>query len=343
MASADTDNVITPMHSDRDANNKRQLKIFLKPKQEDQKPTATDRYLQPFANQFKQSSSSQQIVAPTTQAAASNSSMLQKSSLNISNQNIMTVLPNLKPSSPNQRNKLKGKFSWRDPSPASVDVNTSKNRDAATMRQEKDTPQVSLKFDLKRRLRDNPEEQHSREKRLPTTREELDSSSPTTKQHTEEESTGIPVNKRPEIKWVGESWPDIYQEIEFTKVIGQGSFAKVYSAIDLQTRQRVAVKVIDKRKVGEINCRKMVDKELEVVSALDHPNIVKFHRLIEDKKRVGLLHADLLRHGDVWPLHAQPVLPCQELEEAFGARGFPPLHPAARCSQVPAQQRRVPP
>lgn len=310
MASADTDNVVTPMHSDRDANNKRQLKTFLKLRQEEQNLSAVqDKYLQPFTSQLKQSSSSQQIAAPSTNVAGNNTSLLQKSSLNTNNQNFMTVLPNLKPSSPNQRNKLKGKFSWRDPSPVSVDVNTSKNQDPAITRQEKDTPQVSLKFDFKRRLRDNTEKQHSRDKRLPTTRDELDTSSPTTKQHTDEESTGIPVNKRPEIKWVGESWPDIYQEIEFTKVIGQGSFAKVYSAIDLQSKQRVAVKVIDKRKVGEINCRKMVDKELEIVSALDHPNIVKFHRLIEDKKRVLSAHEDLLRHGDVRPLHAQPVLP----------------------------------
>ena len=309
MTSADSDNVITPITSDRELNNKRQLKIFLKSRQEDPRQTGTqERHLQPYTSQLKPSQSSQQITAPMAQALAVNSSLLQKSSMNSSNHNIVAMLPNLTPSSPNHLSKPKGKFSWRDPSPMSVDMNPPKNRDATTTRQEKDTPQVNFKFDLKRRLKDT-EDLNSRDKRLPTTREELDSNSPTAKQLTEEESTGIPINKKPEIKWVGESWPDIYQEIEFTKVIGQGSFAKVYSAIDLQSKQRVAVKVIDKRKVGEINCRKMVDKELEIVSALDHPNIVKFHRLIEDKKRVLSAHEDLLRHGDVRPLHAQPVLP----------------------------------
>jgi hypothetical protein len=224
----------------------------------------------------------------------------------------------------------------------SQDANLPKNLEAMSTRQEKEAPQVNSKFDLKRQLRDT-EEHNSRDKRLPSTREELDSSSPTTKHQMEEESTGIPIFKRPEIKWIGESWPDIYQEIEFTKVIGQGSFAKVYSAIDLQTRRRVAVKVIDKRKVSEINCRKMVDKELEIVSALDHPNIVKFHRLIEDKKRVLSAHTDILRYGDVRPLHAQPVLPDEELEEALRTGSIPHFRPAARRHEVPAQQRRLPP
>lgn len=113
-----------------------------------------------------------------------------------------------------------------------------------------------------------------------------------------EEETKTPSNpvlvcSKPEIKWMGDSWPDVFKQIAFEKLIGQGTFAKVYVARDKTlpretANSRVAVKVVDKSKIIELGCRRFLDQELEIISSLDHENICKFIRLIEDKKRVRI-------------------------------------------------------
>jgi hypothetical protein len=93
-----------------------------------------------------------------------------------------------------------------------------------------------------------------------------------------------------EIKWSGSSWTDVYAYLKFEKQLGAGSFAKVYLAHELVGKNKiggeVAVKVMEKQKILEMKCRKMVEKEFSILSKLSHPHICKFHRLLEDKKRV---------------------------------------------------------
>lgn len=219
------------------------------------------------------------------------------------------VFPQVKlnPSSPNL-NKIssESRFHWRDQSPGLINGHQSGEvYELDRLTKDNQSTQKKKPIILKQRQQEKPGKNqqtnsiqtesilplypiHSSNNPNPTfnSRENGDQNSVVLKTINEEESTNIPQHRRLEISWIGDVWPDIYKEIEFIKLIGQGSFAKVYSASDLQSKRKVAVKVVDKRKVTEINCRKMIDKELEIISSIDHPNIVKFHRLIEDKKRV---------------------------------------------------------
>jgi Protein kinase domain len=121
-----------------------------------------------------------------------------------------------------------------------------------------------------------------------------------------EEST-LPSPSRAQrfhIKWSASSWPKIEDEIRVDKLLGQGSFAKVYQGFDLVRKIIVAIKVLDKRKISELGFNKMAEKELEVLQQVKHPHIGNFERMLEDKNRVVIsssagLHTDgTLRWND---------------------------------------------
>lgn len=88
------------------------------------------------------------------------------------------------------------------------------------------------------------------------------------------------------IKWEGTEWPDIESELSFGKCLGQGSFAKVFQGIDKKLKKHVAIKVVDKAKLDDEKRQKLAQKEISILSSIDHKNLCKFYRMLEDHKRV---------------------------------------------------------
>lgn len=74
---------------------------------------------------------------------------------------------------------------------------------------------------------------------------------------------------------------------EVGKLLGQGTFAKVYHARNLVSGDGVAVKVIDKDKI--VNVTGMTDqikREISVMRLLSHPNIVHLHEVMATKSKI---------------------------------------------------------
>lgn len=92
------------------------------------------------------------------------------------------------------------------------------------------------------------------------------------------------------IKWLAGAWPKVDDFIRVDRILGQGSFAKVYQGFDLVSKSIVAIKILDKRKLSEMGFQKMAEKELEIIQSISHPNICKFEKMIEDSKRVKCYH-----------------------------------------------------
>lgn len=76
---------------------------------------------------------------------------------------------------------------------------------------------------------------------------------------------------------------DIYQ---FSKVIGHGSFGKVYKAKMQGTKELRAIKAIPKEKISDTEQFK---NEVETLKTLDHPNVVKLFETFSDSKRVYMV------------------------------------------------------
>ena len=68
-----------------------------------------------------------------------------------------------------------------------------------------------------------------------------------------------------------------------TTRIGKGSQGEVRKAIHYKTKETRAVKIIDKALLGKNNW-KMIQNEIEILSSLDHPNIVKIYEYFETKE-----------------------------------------------------------
>lgn len=91
------------------------------------------------------------------------------------------------------------------------------------------------------------------------------------------------------ISWRDDVVLDVEKELTFTTCVGQGSFAKVYEGIDKRTKQQVAIKVIDKRKVVDAKRRLLIQTEVNLLAGLKHRNISEFYRLVEDHKRIFIV------------------------------------------------------
>ena len=68
---------------------------------------------------------------------------------------------------------------------------------------------------------------------------------------------------------------DYSNHYEFHSVLGEGAFCTVYQAVDKETGEQIAVKVI-KRKTLHKEGVELLKQEANLLQSMDHKNIVKF-------------------------------------------------------------------
>ena len=92
----------------------------------------------------------------------------------------------------------------------------------------------------------------------------------------------------------------IHNHYKFIKVLGFGQFGTVREATKLDSsgqKKSYAIKSISKAKVYQKFS--VLKSELDLLSIVDHPNIVKLHEIYEDEKYLHLV-LDLCRGGDLY-------------------------------------------
>jgi calcium/calmodulin-dependent protein kinase I len=95
-----------------------------------------------------------------------------------------------------------------------------------------------------------------------------------------------------------ESESDFKKRYQLKGVLGNGNYSVVRRAVDTQTQQNVAVKVIDRRKLtkeDEVSLR----IEVEVLSKLDHPNIIKMYGWYAEGKQYYIV-TELVNGGELF-------------------------------------------
>ena len=68
------------------------------------------------------------------------------------------------------------------------------------------------------------------------------------------------------------------------QTIGEGTFSKVKLGINMFTGQKVAIKILDKLKLIEEEGIERVLREIKISSELNHPNIIRIYKILEDDK-----------------------------------------------------------
>ncbi|KAK1321278.1 CBL-interacting protein kinase 2 [Acorus calamus] len=78
----------------------------------------------------------------------------------------------------------------------------------------------------------------------------------------------------------------LMQRYELGRLLGQGTFAKVYYARNLKSGQSVAIKVIDKEKVLRVGLIDQIKREISVMRLVRHPNIVQLYEVMATKTKI---------------------------------------------------------
>jgi 5'-AMP-activated protein kinase, catalytic alpha subunit len=78
----------------------------------------------------------------------------------------------------------------------------------------------------------------------------------------------------------------LLQRYEVGRLLGQGTFAKVYHARNIVTSQSVAIKVIDKDKIFKDGIMEQIKREISVMKLVRHPNIVQLYEVMATKSKI---------------------------------------------------------
>ena len=78
-------------------------------------------------------------------------------------------------------------------------------------------------------------------------------------------------------------------EYEIKKTIGKGTFSRVKLGIHIITHKKVAIKVLDKSKIIEKEDLDRIIREMEILSKIDHPNVIKVYEISENEKNYYII------------------------------------------------------
>lgn len=73
------------------------------------------------------------------------------------------------------------------------------------------------------------------------------------------------------------------------KTLGQGTFGKVKQGVHLHTKQKVAIKILEKDKIKDVNDVERVTREIHILKIVRHPNIIQLYEIIETPSRLFLI------------------------------------------------------
>jgi 5'-AMP-activated protein kinase catalytic alpha subunit len=87
---------------------------------------------------------------------------------------------------------------------------------------------------------------------------------------------------------------------ELGRMLGQGSFAKVYYARDLRDGQSVAIKVIDKARLRRTEGMvEQLRREISIMRMVRHPNVVGIREVLASRERVFVV-MEYARGGELF-------------------------------------------
>ncbi|KDP33521.1 hypothetical protein JCGZ_07092 [Jatropha curcas] len=78
----------------------------------------------------------------------------------------------------------------------------------------------------------------------------------------------------------------LFQKYEMGRLLGKGTFAKVYYGKNITTGESVAIKVISKDQVKKEGMMEQIKREISVMRLVRHPNIVELKEVLATKTKI---------------------------------------------------------
>lgn len=79
------------------------------------------------------------------------------------------------------------------------------------------------------------------------------------------------------------------REFQIALQVGQGAFAIVRRAVHKESKHVIAIKTYEKKNLCEKEAQMAVHREINTLSDLWHPNIMKLHEVIDQRTHVHLV------------------------------------------------------
>jgi len=89
---------------------------------------------------------------------------------------------------------------------------------------------------------------------------------------------------------------EIAKNYSIGQQLGSGNFAVVKKAVRKADGQEVAIKIIDKAKVEDMND---ITREIEIMGQIDHPNVIKLYEIFDEPKKMQLV-MELVTGGELF-------------------------------------------
>ncbi|CAH0555404.1 unnamed protein product [Brassicogethes aeneus] len=107
------------------------------------------------------------------------------------------------------------------------------------------------------------------------------------------------------------------QRFTIIKKLGQGTFGKVQLGINKETGQEVAIKTIKKSKIETEADLVRIQREIQIMSSVQHPNIIHIYEVFENKEKMVLV-MEYAAGGELYDyLSARKVLTEVEARRIF--------------------------
>ncbi|XP_059075098.1 CBL-interacting protein kinase 32-like [Cryptomeria japonica] len=105
----------------------------------------------------------------------------------------------------------------------------------------------------------------------------------------ERERTALETGAGPP-KWkFDRAQSDRLQSMELGRTLGEGKFVKVKLAIDMETGQSYAVKILDKEKVSRCKIVNHIKREICTLKLIKHPNVVRLYEILASRKKIYIV------------------------------------------------------
>ncbi|CAL9122787.1 unnamed protein product [Musa acuminata var. zebrina] len=104
---------------------------------------------------------------------------------------------------------------------------------------------------------------------------------------------------------------------EMGRVLGKGTFAKVYHGRDFGTGESVAIKVINKDQIRvEAGMMEQIKREISVLRVVRHPNVVELREVMATKTRIFVV-MEYVRGGELFARVVRGPLPDDQARRYF--------------------------
>ncbi|XP_027354272.1 CBL-interacting serine/threonine-protein kinase 5-like [Abrus precatorius] len=91
----------------------------------------------------------------------------------------------------------------------------------------------------------------------------------------------------------------VFGKYEMGRLLGKGTFAKVYYGKEISTGESVAIKVINKEQVKKEGMMEQIKREISVMRLVRHPNIVELKEVMATKTKIFFV-MEYVRGGELF-------------------------------------------